>query len=77
MPDHVKILLSEAASAALLAAGDAWMIAGRAAYPEDGKRVVIHLLPIPKSQADAACRVAMGEARAVRIAKKADPEKEP
>lgn len=66
--EYVKILLSEAASAALLAAGDCFMIAGRGSYPEaDGKRVVIHCLPVPKTLADAACRVAMGTHRAVKI----------
>jgi len=65
--EHVRILLSEASSKVLLEAGECFMIAGRGAYPEaDGTRVVLHLVPIPKDQADAACRVAMGTHRAVK-----------
>jgi len=66
--EPVRILLSEAASAALLAVGDAFAIAGRASYPEaDGKRVVIHLLPVPKPLADQACGVILGTHRAAKI----------
>ena len=67
-PEHVRILLSEAASNALLEPGECFMIAGRGSVPHaDGTRVVLHLVPIPKDQADAACRVAMGTHRAVKI----------
>ena len=64
---HVRIALSEVASDALRAAGEAFVIVGRGSYPEAPGRMVIHCLPIPKRQADAACRVAMGTHRAVKI----------
>lgn len=66
-PDHVRIALGEAASEALRTAGDAFLIIGRGTHDHAPGRMVIHCLPIPKAQADAACRVAMGEARAVKI----------
>lgn len=69
-PDHVRIALSEQASQALRDAGDAFLIIGRGTHDEHPGRMVIHCLPIPKTQADAACRVAMGEARAVKIKSK-------
>ena len=66
MSEPVRILLSEAASDALLAAGECFMIAGKSSHPEQPGRIVLHLLPIPKALADAACLVAMGQARAVK-----------
>lgn len=74
---HVRIALSQAASDALLAAGDAFLIVGRGSYPDAPGRMVIHCLPVPKPQADAACRVAMGEARAVKIKPKSPTTAEP
>jgi len=67
MSDHLKIMLSEQASAALLSAGECFAIAGKSSHPEIAGRVVLHLLTIPKSQADAACGVALGTHRAVKI----------
>ena len=64
----LRILLSEAASAALLAAGDAFMVAGRGSYPEtDGKRVVIDVVPVDKRLADQAGGVVLGTPRAVKL----------
>ncbi len=60
MSDHLKILLSEQASAALLSAGECFAIAGKSSHPEIAGRVVLHLVSIPKAQADAACEVALG-----------------
>ncbi len=60
MSDHQRILLSEAASKHLLEAGECWMIAGKSSHPEIAGRIVLHLLAIPKAQADAACEVALG-----------------
>ena len=71
MSEPLKIALGEAASEALKQAGEAFLIVGRGTYPEYPGRMVIHCVAIPKEQADAACRVAMGQARAVAIATKA------
>jgi hypothetical protein len=60
MIEHQRILLSESASKHLLEAGECWMIAGRSPHPEITGRIVLHLLAIPKAQADAACEIAMG-----------------
>jgi hypothetical protein len=60
MSDHQRILLSQAASEALLSAGECFVIAGKSSHPEIAGRVVLHLVSIPKAQADAACEVALG-----------------
>jgi hypothetical protein len=60
MSDHQRILLSQAASEALLAAGECFVIAGKSSHPQIAGRIVLHLVAIPKAQADAACEVAMG-----------------
>ena len=60
MSDHLRILLSQAASEALLAAGECFVIAGKSSHPEIAGRIVLHLVSIPKAQADAACEVALG-----------------
>jgi hypothetical protein len=65
-PNVTRILLSERASAALLAAGEAFAIVGRGSYPDAVGRMVLYLLPVPKRQADDACAVALGQARAVK-----------
>ena len=62
----VRIILGETASKALMEAGDCFLIVAKGSYPESPGRMVIHCQPIPKDQADAACRVAMGTHRAVR-----------
>jgi hypothetical protein len=66
MSDHLKILLSETASKALLAAGECFAIAGKSSHPEIAGRIVLHLVSIPKAQADAACEVALGIRKAGR-----------
>jgi hypothetical protein len=60
MITHRRILLSEEASKHLIEAGECWMIAGRSSHPEIAGRIVLHLLAIPKAQADAACEIALG-----------------
>jgi hypothetical protein len=60
MIEHQRILLSESASKHLLEAGECWMIAGRSSHPEIAGRIVLHLVAIPKAQADAACEIALG-----------------
>lgn len=66
MPEHIRILLSEQASATLLAAGECFAIAGKSSHPEQPGRVVIHLVPVAKALADGACGVILGTHRAVR-----------
>jgi hypothetical protein len=58
--NHQKILLSESASKHLIEAGECWMIAGKSSHPEIAGRIVLHLVSIPKAQADAACEIALG-----------------
>jgi hypothetical protein len=66
MPDSVKILLSQAASDALLAVGECFVIGGKSSHPDQPGRIALHFVPVPKSQADAACNVALGTHRAVK-----------
>jgi hypothetical protein len=58
--EHLRILLSEAASEYLLKAGECFMIAGKSSYTRQHGRVVLHLLAIPMDRATAACEVALG-----------------
>lgn len=59
---HLRILLSEAASATLTATGEsAFLIVGKVSWPDDPSRWVIHLVPVPMATAAAACQVALGE----------------
>lgn len=67
MSDHLRIVLSEEDSAALLSAGECFAIAGRSSYPGIAGRIVLHVVSIPKAQADAACQVAMGQRKAGRL----------
>jgi hypothetical protein len=69
--NHRKILLSEEASKHLLEAGEAWVIAGKSSHPEHPGRVVLHLLPLDMKTATAACNVALGTHRAVKIKERA------
>lgn len=69
----LRIALSKAASKALSDCGDAFLIIGRGTHEHAPGRMVIHVVAVPKEQADAACRVAMGEARAIAVKKPAVP----
>lgn len=63
--NHPRILLSEAASAALTAAGEsAFVVIGKASLPSDPSRWVIHLVPLDMATAAAACEVALGVRKA-------------
>lgn len=63
----IRILLGVKASAALTAAGEsAFLIAGKASWPDDPSRWVLHLVPADMKQAADACLVALGQARAVK-----------
>lgn len=67
-PGHVRILLGESESAALTAAGESvFMVIGRASHPTDPCRWVLHAVPVPMATANAACNVALGTHRAVKI----------
>jgi hypothetical protein len=56
------VLLSEAASAALLEAGTFFAVVQRGQYPQhDGNRMVLHLLPCDYATASAAVEVAQGK----------------
>ncbi len=73
-PEHVRILLSEAASKHLTDTGESvFMVIAKATHPEDPTRWVIHLVPIPKAQADGASRVALGTHKAVKIKTTVEP----
>lgn len=68
MSTPTRILLGEKASAALTAAGDAaFVVIGKASHPDDPTRWVIHLMPLDMKTATAACNVALGTHRAVKI----------
>ena len=64
---HVRILLSKAASDALLAAGSCFIVAARATSPDDGSRVAVHCIPCSFERANDAVRVSMGEKPLRRI----------
>jgi hypothetical protein len=58
----MRILLSEAASRHLTeAGGDAFLVVGRASYPDDPSRWILHIVPCDMATASAACEVALGQ----------------
>ena len=68
MTEPIRILLSEAASAALTASGErAFTILCRASHPDHPSRWVIHLAPVEWETAVAASNVLLGTHRATRI----------
>jgi hypothetical protein len=60
----VRILLGEAASKALLDAGQCFIVAGRATHPDDPNRVAVHFIPCDVALANQAAAVARGEMKA-------------
>ena len=67
-PGHVRILLSQSASDHLKATGEsAFLIVGKASLPDDPTRWILHLVPLDMKTATAACNVALGTHRAVKI----------
>ena len=64
--EHVRILLSKAASDALLAAGSCFIVAARATSPDDGSRVALHFVPCSFERANDAVSVARGNAKATK-----------
>ena len=73
-PPLVRILLSRTASDALTATGEqAFAVIGRASYPDDPTRWVIHIAPVSFETAHDACEVLLGTKRAAPLRKaKAD-----
>jgi len=63
----IRILLSEAASKALLDAGTCFVIAARQTHPGDSGRVVLHCIPTTIERGNDAVRVANGEKPLHRI----------
>lgn len=64
----VRILLGQAASDTLRAAGDYFILqACQSPQPEHSGRFILLALPTDKDTCDACARVALGKARAVRI----------
>lgn len=66
-PNVIRLALSERASRALSDAGECFAIIGRGSYPSDPGRMVIYCQAVPMAVAAAACGVAMGSHRAVKI----------
>jgi hypothetical protein len=68
MSDHQRILLDPATSDALSATGEAaFLVIGKASLPDDPSRWILHLVPLDMKTATAACNVALGTHRAVKI----------
>jgi hypothetical protein len=69
----IRILLSKAASDHLTASGEScFAVIGRASYPDDPSRWVLHLQPCDIATADNAVAVAQGRATARRLKTKID-----
>lgn len=67
-PGLLRFLLGQTASKALDDAGEYFTLqAYQSPRPEDAGRFILLALPVSKDVADAAARVAKGEARAARI----------
>jgi hypothetical protein len=67
-PKPIRILLGPTASAHLTAAGEScFAVVGRASYPNDPSRWVLHLQPCDIATADNAVAVAQGRATARKI----------
>jgi hypothetical protein len=65
---RLRIILDQQSSEALTATGQsAFLVIGKASHPDDPSRWVIHLVPVPMATASAACNVAIGTHRAVKI----------
>lgn len=60
--DSIRILLDPATSDTLTATGEsAFLIVGKASWPDDPSRWVLHLVPCPMATASAACEIALGQ----------------
>ncbi len=64
----IRILLGQAASDYLTAAGDAcFSVVGRQSHPQDSNRWILHLIPCDIATANDAVAVAQGRAAARKI----------
>lgn len=68
MPDPVKILLSQAASDALLAVGECFVIGGKSSHPDEPGRIALHFVPVDKKTGEALSGILLGTHRAAKIA---------
>jgi hypothetical protein len=67
-PKPIRILLGQAASDHLNAAGEScFAVVGRASYPDDPARWVLHIIPASMATANDAVAVAQGRAAARKI----------
>jgi hypothetical protein len=67
-PGPIRILLGQAASDHLNAAGEScFAVVGRASYPDDPARWVLHIIPASMATANDAVAVAQGRAAARKI----------
>ena len=63
-----RIILDQQSSEALTATGEAaFLVIGKASLPDDPSRWALHLVPVDMKTATAACNVALGTHRAVKI----------
>ena len=69
MAEPVRILLSPAASAALLEVGECFVLGGRATHPDTPDRIAVHLVPIEKDLADKLAGVLLGTHRVTKLKK--------
>lgn len=67
MERTTTIQLGPNQSAKLREAGEVFIAVGRESFPGDPSRYVLHLIPCTPANGDAACSVAKGSHRAVRI----------
>ena len=73
MGEVTRIVLSRVASDALTATGErAFAVIGRASYPDDPTRWVIHIAPVSFETAHDACRVLLA-GKTVKKTRRANP----
>jgi hypothetical protein len=65
---HLRIILGARASEALAASGEeCFVVIAKASWPDDPTRWALHLIPASIKAANAACEVAQGIKRAVKL----------
>lgn len=65
VPGHLRLILGQRASEALTASGEtAFLVVGKASWPDDPSRWVLHAVPLDMAAACAACEVALGTRKA-------------
>lgn len=63
----IEIILEPGQTSPFAGLGEVFAIVGKGAYPNHVGKLVLYAIPLDKSVADAACWVALGSHRAVRI----------